>query len=135
MKQPYLNLDLIHLTTEGLAVHLDKEFILIDNLDEATGDVSTEWEFAYHPVKLSFIVCIFYRRGPFLGVCTSVGYLDGFSRYTYSRRKWLWRIHVQSLLWRFLYDGRYSRYSCFCLASYYLLFVSDNRCVHPSTMG
>ncbi len=63
MKQPYLNLDLIHLTTEGLAVHLDKEFILIDNLDEATGDVSTEWEFAYHPVKLSFIVCIFCVAG------------------------------------------------------------------------
>ena len=52
MKQPYWNLDLIHLSAESSAVHLDKEIILMDNLEVTTENVETDWEFAHHPVKL-----------------------------------------------------------------------------------
>ena len=52
MEEPYLNMDLICLSTESSAVHLNKEFILIDNLDEPTAEAPTDWEFVNHPVKL-----------------------------------------------------------------------------------
>ena len=63
MEEPYLNMDLIRLSTESSAVHLNKEFILIDNLDEPTAEAPTDWEFVNHPVKLSFTTAIFCVTG------------------------------------------------------------------------
>ena len=63
MKQPYWDLDLIRLSAENTAVHLNKEFILIDNFDEVPKQANTELEFVNHPVKLSFTVAIFCFAG------------------------------------------------------------------------
>lgn len=63
MKQAYWNLDLIHLSAENSAVHLNREFILIDNLDMAAEEASADWEFVNHPVKLSFVIVIFCVTG------------------------------------------------------------------------
>ena len=63
MKQPYWNLDLIHLSAESSAVYLDKEFILMDSLDGTVENESTSWEFINHPVKLSFTIVIFCVAG------------------------------------------------------------------------
>ncbi len=63
MKQAYLNWDLIRLSAENTAVHLNKEFILIDNFDEAPEQANADWEFVNHPVKLSFTVAIFCLAG------------------------------------------------------------------------
>ena len=63
MKQPYWNLDLIHLSAENSAVYLDKEFILMDSLDGTVENESTSWEFTNHPVKLSFTIVIFCVAG------------------------------------------------------------------------
>ena len=63
MKQPYLNLDLIHLSTESSAIHLEKEFILMDSLDEMAKSTNSNWEFINHPVKLSFTTVIFCVKG------------------------------------------------------------------------
>ena len=66
MKQAYWNLDLVRLSAEDSAVHIDNEFILIDNLDDAEeeqGDAG--WEFVNHPVKLSFTIAIFCVAGRF----------------------------------------------------------------------
>ncbi len=63
MEQAYLDLDLIRLSTEDTAVHLDKEFILFDNLDtEGTDDRAAAF-FANHPVKVSFIIVIICLAG------------------------------------------------------------------------
>ena len=63
MKQAYLDLDLIQLSTENAAVHLNKEFVLIDNLDEVPEQTNMEMEFVNHPVKLSFTIAIFCLTG------------------------------------------------------------------------
>ncbi len=63
MKQAYWDLDLIRLSAENAAVHLDKEFILIDNFDENIKRVNTGLEFVNHPVKLSFTIVIFCLAG------------------------------------------------------------------------
>ena len=56
-------MDLIRLSAENAAVHLNKEFILIDNLDEVQEQTNTEMEFVNHPVKLSFTLAIFCLAG------------------------------------------------------------------------
>lgn len=63
MKQAYWDLDLIRLSAENKAVHLDNEFILIDNLDETSENRNTGVEFVNHPVKLSFTIVIFCLSG------------------------------------------------------------------------
>ncbi|MCS3310664.1 hypothetical protein NXX38_01055 [Bacteroides sp. BFG-637] len=59
MKQAYWDLDLIQLSAENTAAHLNKEFILIDNFDETSEQINTDLEFVNHPVKLSFTIAIF----------------------------------------------------------------------------
>lgn len=59
MKQAYWDFDLIRLSTESTAVNLNKTFVLIDNFDGSSKQVNTDWEFANHPVKLSFTIAIF----------------------------------------------------------------------------
>lgn len=54
---------MIRLSAENTAVHLNKEFILIDNLDEIPQQANTDLEFVNHPVKLSFTVAIFCLAG------------------------------------------------------------------------
>lgn len=63
MKQVYWDLDLIRLSAEDTAVHLNKEFILIDNFDETSKQINTDLEFVNHPVKLSFTIAIFCLAG------------------------------------------------------------------------
>lgn len=63
MKQAYWDLDLIRLSAENAAVHLNKEFILIDNFDDTSKQSNTDLEFVYHPVKLSFTIAIFCLAG------------------------------------------------------------------------
>lgn len=63
MKQAYWNLDLIRLSAEDTAVHLNQEFILIDNFNEIPEQSNSEMEFVNHPVKLSFTVAIFCLKG------------------------------------------------------------------------
>lgn len=63
MKQAYWNLDLIRLSAEDTAVHLNQEFILIDNFNEIPEQSNSEMEFVNHPVKLSFTVVIFCLKG------------------------------------------------------------------------
>lgn len=63
MKQAYWDLDLIRLSAENAAVHLNKEFILIDNFDGTSEQINTDLEFVNHPVKLSFTIAIFCLSG------------------------------------------------------------------------
>ena len=63
MKQAYWDLDLIRLSAENTAVDLDKEFILIDNLDTPGIDTRTETLFTNHPVKVSFVSVILCLAG------------------------------------------------------------------------
>lgn len=63
MKQAYGNLDLIRLSAEDTAVHLNQEFILIDNFNEIPEQSNSEMEFVNHPVKLSFTVVMFCLKG------------------------------------------------------------------------
>lgn len=63
MKQAYLDLDLIRLSSEDSAVHLNKEFILFDNLDTSETDDHTENYFTNHPVKVSFIIVMICLAG------------------------------------------------------------------------
>lgn len=63
MRQAYWNLDLIRLSAENTAVHLNKEFILIDNLDGITEQTNTDFDFVNHPVKLSFTIAILCLAG------------------------------------------------------------------------
>lgn len=63
MKQAYWNLDLIRLSAEDTAVHLNREFILIDNFNEIPEQSNSEMEFVNHPVKLSFTVVMFCLKG------------------------------------------------------------------------
>ena len=63
MKQAYWDLDLIRLSAENTAVHLNKEFILIDNFDDTSKQSNTDLEFVHHPVKLSFTVAVFCLAG------------------------------------------------------------------------
>lgn len=56
-------MDLIRLSAENTAVHLNKEFILIDNLDGITEQTNTDFDFVNHPVKLSFTIAIFCLSG------------------------------------------------------------------------
>lgn len=63
MRQAYWNLDLIRLSAENTAVHLNKEFILIDNLDGITEQTNTDFDFVNHPVKLSFTIVILCLAG------------------------------------------------------------------------
>lgn len=62
-KQPFLDLDIIQLSAQNGAVHLDKQFILIDNFDDERIAVENEPFFVNHPVKLSFTVVIFCQWG------------------------------------------------------------------------
>ena len=48
MKQAYWDLDLIRLSAENKAVHLDNEFILIDNLDETSVEVIKNIDGTYY---------------------------------------------------------------------------------------
>lgn len=64
MKQAYWDLDLIQLSAESSVVHLDKEFILVDNFDDVPEQISvTELKFVNHPVKLSFTIVFFCLAG------------------------------------------------------------------------
>lgn len=63
MKQAYWDLELIRLSAENAAVHLNKEFILIDNFDGTSEQINTDLEFVNHPVKLSFTIAIFCLSG------------------------------------------------------------------------
>ena len=65
MKQAYWdwNLDLLWLSAENTAVHLNKEFILIDNFDESPEQANADLEFVNHPVKFSFTIAIFCLAG------------------------------------------------------------------------
>lgn len=63
MKQAYWDFNLIRLSAESAAVHLNNEFILIDNFDETSGRTDTDFEFANHPVKLAFTVVLFCLSG------------------------------------------------------------------------
>ena len=63
MKSPYLDLDLIRLSVQDGAVHLDKQFILLDNFDGGSRNNDVERFFANHPVKISFITVIFCLAG------------------------------------------------------------------------
>lgn len=56
-------MDLIRLSAENAAVHLNKEFILIDNFDGTSEQTNTDLEFVNHPVKLSFTIAIFCLSG------------------------------------------------------------------------
>lgn len=56
-------MDLIRLSAEDTAVHLNQEFILIDNFNEIPEQSNSEMEFVNHPVKLSFTVAIFCLKG------------------------------------------------------------------------
>lgn len=63
MKQAYWSMDLIRLSVENNAVHLNKEFILIDNFDADVTQINSGVEFVNHPVKLSFTIVIFCLSG------------------------------------------------------------------------
>lgn len=63
MKQAYWNLDLIRLSAEDSAIHLDKELILIDNIDDANEQGYADFEFVNHPVKLDFTTVLFCLAG------------------------------------------------------------------------
>ncbi|MGV8135007.1 MAG: helix-turn-helix domain-containing protein [Mangrovibacterium sp.] len=63
MRNAYWDLDLIRLSEESEAVHLDKQLILIDNFDEVSGQEDTDMLFVNHPVKLSFTIVIFCLAG------------------------------------------------------------------------
>ena len=54
---------MIRLSAENTAVNLNKTFVLIDNFDGSSKQVNTDWEFANHPVKLSFTIAIFCLTG------------------------------------------------------------------------
>lgn len=56
-------MDLIRLSAENMAVHLNKEFILIDNFGGASDQTNTGVEFVNHPAKLSFTIAIFCLSG------------------------------------------------------------------------
>ena len=63
MKQAYWDFDLIRLSAESAAVHLNNEFILIDNFNETSEQSDTDFEFVNHPVKLSFTVAFLCLAG------------------------------------------------------------------------
>lgn len=63
MEQVYWDLDLIRLSSENTALHLDREFVMIDNIDEGPEQMNMGVEFVNHPVKLSFIVVVFCLAG------------------------------------------------------------------------
>lgn len=63
MKQAYWDLDLIRLSAVEEAVHLDRKFVLADNLDGNPEQTNTEIEFVDHPVKLSFPIVMFCLSG------------------------------------------------------------------------
>lgn len=63
MKQAYWDFDLIRLSAENAAVHLNNEFILIDNFNETSEQSDTDFEFVNHPVKLSFTVALLCLAG------------------------------------------------------------------------
>ena len=61
MKYPYGDLDLIRLSAQDGAVHLDRQLILLDNFDESSRRDDAETFFTNHPVKISFttvIICL-----------------------------------------------------------------------------
>lgn len=62
-KQTYWDFDLIRLSAEDTAVHLNKEFILIDNFKDAPEQSDTDFEFVNHPIKLSFTVALLCLAG------------------------------------------------------------------------
>lgn len=62
-KQTYWDFDLIRLSAEDTAVHLNKEFILIDNFKDASEQSDTDFEFVNHPIKLSFTVALLCLAG------------------------------------------------------------------------
>ena len=63
MKKAYWDFDLIRLSAESAAVHLNNEFILIDNFNETSEQSDTDFEFVNHPVKLSFTVALLCLAG------------------------------------------------------------------------
>ena len=63
MKQAYWDFDLMRLSAESAAVHLNNEFILIDNFNETSEQSDTDFEFVNHPVKLSFTVALLCLAG------------------------------------------------------------------------
>lgn len=63
MKQAYWDLDLILLSAESSAVHLDREFILIDNFNETDEQTYPDLEFVNHPAKLTFSIMLFCLAG------------------------------------------------------------------------
>lgn len=63
MKQAYLDLDLIRLSGMYETAHLDRQLILLDNLDEVAGEKDTGISFVNHPIKISFTIAIFCLSG------------------------------------------------------------------------
>lgn len=64
MKSAYWDLDLIRLSLEYEDAGLDKQLILLDSFDDASGeDNNTNILFTNHPVKLSFTIVIFCLSG------------------------------------------------------------------------
>ena len=60
---PFIKLDLIQLSAQEGAVHMDNQFILIDNFDTTPEPNDPDMFFVNHPVKLSFTVVIFCLKG------------------------------------------------------------------------
>lgn len=60
---PFAKLDLIQLSVQEGAVHLDNQVILIDNFDTAPEQINPGMFFVNHPVKLSFMVALFCLKG------------------------------------------------------------------------
>ena len=64
MKNAYLDLDLIRLSSEYKGADLDKQLILLDSFDDGQAqDNRTNTLFVNHPVKLSFNIVIFCLEG------------------------------------------------------------------------
>lgn len=63
MKRTYSDMDLIRLSVQDGAICLDKQFILLDNFDDAVRQNDAETFFANHPVKISFVTVIFCLSG------------------------------------------------------------------------
>ena len=63
MERAYFDMDLIRLSVEDGAVHLDKEFILIDNIYRGAKLTNVDTYFVNYPIKPSFIIVFFCLTG------------------------------------------------------------------------
>lgn len=63
MKHPYFDFDLIRFSDQDGAAGLDKQFVVIDNLEEREDENKSSQYFVNYPVKLSFTIAIFCVAG------------------------------------------------------------------------